>query len=255
MTSDEYILTIINKYRVTTGTGTPAYNAAQALYPLLKEWAGAQLRQVSFSGSYAKDTAIRGMTDVDLFISLKSDTSNTLKEIFDLLYKKMVNSGYTYAKKQNVSIHITHGGIEIDLVPGVNQAGNTEDHWLYVNKSGRERTQTNVSQHISIVANSSRLNEIRAMKIWRKLHNLEFPSFYLELAVIEALKGCRTDQLADNVWKVLGYLVDTFKDARFVDPANANNIISDDLTAAEKQSIVKQAASSRAQQYWSSIIW
>lgn len=35
----------------------------------------------------------------------------------------------------------------------------------------------------------------------------------------------------------LTYLRDTFPNARFVDPANTNNVISDDLRAAEKQRI------------------
>jgi hypothetical protein len=43
--------------------------------------------------------------------------------------------------------------------------------------------------------------------------------------------------------------------ARVVDPANTNNVLSDDLTQAEKQRIAAQAAQSAREQSWDRIIW
>lgn len=255
MTADVYLRSLINKYGVTIGQGSRSYDAGYAIYPIIQRWAGAQLRKVLFSGSYAKGTAIHGVTDVDLFISLKSDTSNTLKEIFDCLYNWMRNKGYPSARKQNVSIHVVHTGVEIDLVPAVHFGGNGEDHWLYVNKANRERTKTNVDTHINLARNSRRVEEIILTKIWRKNHQLEFPSFNIELAVIEALKSSRYGQLAYNFASVLDYLSDGFLSARSVDPANTNNIISDELTDSEKSAIASQAYLSRSEQYWESIVW
>jgi hypothetical protein len=254
MTADEYLQSLITKYRVTTGQGSPAQNAGNAVHPIIQKWADVQLREVRFSGSNAKGTAIHGTTDVDLFISLKSDTKQTLKELFDMLFNRMRSSGYPNAQKQNVSIHIIHSVIDIDLVPAVHYGDSSEDHWLYVNKSNRERTKTNVDTHINTVRNSGRINEIILTKIWRKNHNLDFPSFYLELAVIEALKYKRSG-LADHFLAVLDYLSNGFSSARFVDPANTANIISDDLTYVEKRAIASQAGQSRRQQSWGSIVW
>jgi hypothetical protein len=215
---------------------------------------GKQLREVRFSGSNAKGTAIRGNTDVDLFISLKSDPSNTLKEVFDSLYDRIRNNGYPNARKQHVSIHISHKGVEVDLVPAVHFGGNTEDHWLYVNRPNRERTKTNVNEHINLVKSSNRINEIILTKIWRLNHKLDFPSFYLELVVIEALKYQR-DGLANNFMAVLEYLSISLVSARFIDPANSNNIISDDLTDIEKKAIASQAKKSKSERLWESIVW
>ncbi len=254
MTSDEYLQSLLTKYRVTTGQGSPAYNAGNAVYPIIQKWADTQLREVRFSGSNAKGTAIHGRTDVDLFISLKSDTRQTLKELFDMLFNRMRNNGYPGAQKQNVSIHINHNGIDIDLVPAVHYGDSSEDHWLYVNKANRERTKTNVNTHIELVRNSGRVQEIILAKIWRKNHGLDFPSFYLELAVIEALKYKRSG-IADHFLAVLDYLSNGFSSARFVDPANTANIISDDLTDAEKRAIALKAGESRRQQSWGSIVW
>lgn len=72
------------------------------------------------SGSRAKGTAIDIATDLDLFISLSSTTSNTLKEIYDSLYDCMIRQGIT-ARKQNVSIGITYQNKDVDLVPAKRQ--------------------------------------------------------------------------------------------------------------------------------------
>lgn len=254
MTPDEYLQSLINRYRVASGQGSAAHNAGNAVYAVVHSWAGTQLRAAHFSGSHAKGTAVRGTTDVDLFISLKSNTQQTLQQLFDLLFDRMRTNGYPNARKQNVSIHVTHGGIDVDLVPAVHLGDNTEDHWLYVNKTNRERTKTNVNTHINYVRNSGRSNEIILTKIWRKNHGLEFPSFYLELAVIEALKNQGTF-LANNFTRVLNYLEQYLASARFVDPANTNNIISDDLTDAEKRVIALQAGRSARESSWERTLW
>jgi len=174
--------------------------------------------------------------------------------VADHLYDRMRNSGYQSARKQHVSIHVAHKGIEVDLVPAKHLGGNTGDHWLYVNKSNRERTQTNVNNHINLVKKSGRVSEIILTKIWRQNHGLDFPSFYLELVVIAALKSKHLG-LAKNFWSVLEYLSNNFLSARFIDPANSNNVVSDDLTNLEKKTIVSRAAQGMREQNWESIVW
>lgn len=86
MTADEYLQNLITRDRVVTGDGSAASNAGNTVYQIVKRWADQYLRKGSYSGLYAKGTAIRGRTDADIFVSLKSDTLNTPKEIFDGLY-------------------------------------------------------------------------------------------------------------------------------------------------------------------------
>jgi predicted nucleotidyltransferase len=255
MTANAYLLSVIRQNSVPIGQGSYAYKAAQKVVPIVRKWANVYLRAIRMSGSYAKNTAIKGRTDIDIFVSLKSNTKETLAEIFDLLYRWMVNSGYKNARKQNVSVHINQAGVDVDIVPGIKFPGITEDHWLYVKKSGSERIKTNINRHILYVRNSRRINEIKAIKIWCKNHHIDFPSFYLELAVIQAVRGKIVNRIADNVWSVFDYLTTGFVNARFVDPANSNNIISDELTLTEKRNIAKIAAESMRKQYWEDILW
>lgn len=252
MTPDQYILWVSNTYQVTTGLGSPAHQAGQALLPIIRDWAGNNLLGVSYSGSYAKGTAIRGLTDVDLFISLGHSTPEILKDIYGKLGQYLKGRGFV-PRFQNVSVKVFQGGLSVDLVPGRKQAGLTTDHSLYKRKADTW-TQTNVNRHISIVKDSGRIHEIRVIKLWRLLNGLEFPSFYLELTVINALQGCLRNQPASNVLRALRYIASNLASARVVDPANSNNVISDDLTLDEKRRVAVQASNSVRQPTWDKII-
>ena len=251
MTADEYLQNILSREAVDTSATSPVRGVQTALQPLLNEWAGSQLRTVHPSGSFAKGTANHSGTDIDLFVSLKSDTSATLKHIYTTLFNKMKEKGYT-PKQQNVSINVRVGGYDVDLVPAKHQGGNSEDHSLYRRRADTW-TQTNVAKHIATVQNAGRISESRVLKLWRNQKQLDFPSFYLELTVIDALSGAR-GTLSDNVWKAFEYLRDRFPNARVVDPANTNNIISDDLSAADKAKISAAAGQSRKATDWNQIV-
>jgi hypothetical protein len=56
------------------------------------------------------------------------------------------------------------------------------------------------------------------------------------------------------VLKILEYLRDRFCTARVVDPANTNNIISDDLTAAEKAKVAAAAQQALKATTWDQIV-
>ena len=99
------------------------------------------------------------------------------------------------------------------------------------------------------------MKEIRAVKIWRNLHGLSFPSFYLELMVIEGLKGRSKTNLAENVLNALNFIGDNLATRRIIDPANTNNVISDDLSAMEKNTVARQAKLSAGKRRWEEIIW
>lgn len=250
MTSDVYLSTVIGKYAVNEA-GAKAQ--VEVIYPVVQKWAGSFLIEAIYSGSIAKGTALSLSSDADVFISLSSTTPDSSADIYATLYNAFTQAGYQ-AKKQNVSIGLTAGGYQIEFVPGKRQSQYGYDHSLYKNKTG-SWTKTNVKTHISEVAGSGRLDEIRLAKIWRTLHGLDFPSFYLELAVIDCLTGSALGAVSDNFWKVLGFLAGNFPTRRYLDPANTNNVISDDLTQSEKQAIKAAALAARGQKTWQSIVW
>ncbi|CAG0956393.1 hypothetical protein MYXO_00504 [Myxococcaceae bacterium] len=253
MTADEYVESVLAKYAVPRGSNSPAEQLGATVAGPLRSWAGQQLNALQYSGSYAKETGVRGISDVDVFISLKSDTTGTLKEIYEKLVSLAQNNGWS-PRRQNVSVGVTVNGTLGDLVPGKVQAGYQNYHSLYLRKRD-SWTQTNVALHVDTVHNSGRLREIRAVKIWRMLHGLDSPSLYLELFTIDALSGRLRSGLAENVLHALRTIGSSLASTRIVDPANTNNILSEDLTQAEKQRIAAQGAQSAREQSWGRIIW
>jgi hypothetical protein len=206
------------------------------------------------SGSVAKGTAITIGTDADIFISLIHSTPGSLADIYWNLYDYLSANGIT-PQQQNVSVGLNYAGLKIDLIPAKRQSGGGYDHSLYRSKADTW-TQTNVHKHVAHVRNSGRTREIRALKVWRERHALEFPSFHLELVCIRALAGQPIlGNLADKVWTALRFIANDLDRLRIVDPANSANIISDEITLAEKRAIMAQAAASLAEPYWENIIW
>lgn len=251
MTADEYVKQIITNKKAESIT----LNDKRLLKvkSTLTNWAGQQLSALKLSGSSAKGTALKGIADLDIFISLKSDTSETLKEIYEKLETEVKGAGWT-TRRQNVSIGITHSDLRIDLVPGKIQAGYQNFHSIYSSKKDTWM-QTNVDLHITKVQNSNRVNEILLTKIWKHNHGLDFPSIYLELTVLDALYNKPVNKISNNLWAVLVYLRDNFVDSVVTDPANTNNKISDMLYKYEKEAIALQAKTSLEKKTWSEIIW
>jgi hypothetical protein len=252
MSGDDYLLGILAREQVDTSLTSPVWAAKQALMPVLSQWGGHFLQQVHPSGSFAKGTANRSGTDIDLFLSLSPNTRESLKEIYELLYTAISNAGYA-ARRQDVSIGLRVNGVDVDLVPGKQQNVLSLDHSLYRRKVD-SWTKTNVQTHITHVRMHGRQLESRVAKLWRNQHGLDIPSFYLELAVIEALKGNLAMGLSGRVIAVLNYLAGGFATARFIDPANTNNVVSDDLTATEKAAIKSAAARTLQASTWGEIV-
>lgn len=253
MTPDHYLAKVLDRYRPGTTSVTASLTQSLIVEPAARRWAGTYLRSVSVTGSIAKGTAVGGQTDLDLLISLSHDTPGGLREIYWGLYGLAEREGW-YPRAQNVSVGTQIAGHKVDLVPGRLQPGAINRHSLYRRKAD-SWTKTNVQNHIALVSGSGRLDEIRLTKIWRGLHGLEFPSLTLELAVLEAVRGRHTGALANNFLAVLEYLRSTFPTARLLDPANTNNVVSDDLTNGEKTAVAAQARRSLSETDWGRVVW
>jgi hypothetical protein len=251
VTADQYVHQVLSRYDVTRGGW---FNPlAEIVSPLSLELQGAfrsELRGLQLSGSNAKGTAVLGSTDVDVFLSF-APVGLTLRDNYQAVFDFAQRAGYQ-PRKQNVSIGITYRGKSVDLVPGRQQTARGY-HSLY-RRRANTWTQTNVDLHIHQVRGSGRTAEIRALKIWRNQHGVDFPSFYLELLALEGMNAYPAYGLANGVLAALRYFASNIERSRIVDPSNTNNIISDDLTAAEKRQVAAVAAHSSSRQTWEEIV-
>lgn len=136
MTPDLYVESVLAKYAVPRGTTSAAEQLGATVAGPLRGWAGQQLNALHYSGSYAKETGVRGISDVDVFISLKSDTKETLKELYEMLHSLAQTNGWS-PRRQNVSVGVTVNGTRGDLVPGKVQSGYQNYHSLYLQACSR----------------------------------------------------------------------------------------------------------------------
>ncbi len=117
MTPDQYVEAVLGKYAVPRGPTSPAELFGATVAGPLRTWAGQQLVGLEYSGSYAKETGVRGISDVDVFISLESDTDGTLKEIYEKLVSLANNSGWL-PRRQNVSVGVTQMALGVTWCQG-----------------------------------------------------------------------------------------------------------------------------------------
>jgi tRNA nucleotidyltransferase (CCA-adding enzyme) len=80
MNADAYLQGILNREAVDSGIFSPVRGVQAVLEPTIRAWANRFLVSVSPSGSFAKGTANKSGTDIDLFISLSLDTRETLQD-------------------------------------------------------------------------------------------------------------------------------------------------------------------------------
>ena len=77
MSADIYLQSILDRETVDTGLFSPVRNVQTVIYPVIKAWAGEMLVSVSPSGSFSKGTANKSGTDIDLFVSLSEQTTES----------------------------------------------------------------------------------------------------------------------------------------------------------------------------------
>ncbi len=230
---------------------TPDPTDPPNIHSLLKRWPlYPYLQTITPSGSHPKNTALRN-SDTDLLISLSPQTPGTLQQIQQSL---LAHVARYQPKLRNVAIQITHNNATLDLTPARRQENSTS-HTLWQHRHNTI-LQTDIQKQIDHVRNSNRTEEIRLLKLWRHRHQLKFPSFYLELTVIQALMSNEAPNrpLSDAFLTLLKFLSTDFPTTTLRDPANPNNKVSDTLTAEEKQKIHHSATLTLTYKTWPEIL-
>jgi hypothetical protein len=254
LTVDQYAALIVEKYRVIPDTAS-ASRCADEVIPLLKQWGQQHVLGLTLSGAYAKNTAITLCADVDILLALSPVPGMEMKTIYWNLFKYLSDRDL-HPHTRDVTIRCRSRGLNVDVIPACRNHDASGDPLLNLfNKRSGHAVRTDIARHIHLVANSGRQQEICALKIWRDRMSLDFPSLCLERTVLCALETDRFGQLADNVLTVLRYLSHRFEQAVIPDPANADNILSNDLSANDKKAIASAARDALYDENWKKILW
>ena len=200
-----------------------------------------KIERVYYAGSFGKKTMIREQYDLDIVLYWANGCGFTLKQIHtgvgDVLKK---NWNVVNPRKVGWELPFD-GGFRVDVVPGRALNDTYKYANLYLSDSDSS-LQTSIKVHIDMVRNSGRRDVIRLMKLWRSRKNVPFKkSLALELITIDGCSGTLTTDLEKQLMAVLRYIRDNIVTVKLIDPANSNNIISDQMSVWDKQAI-KQAA-------------
>ncbi|SFE39939.1 hypothetical protein SAMN05518672_1062 [Chitinophaga sp. CF118] len=223
---------------------------------LKAKYAG-RIYRVLHSGSYKKFTGINIKFDMDLVIPFRRNEAGTLEELYNELFTYFneeygkIDSSLRSVKRQKVAIglefYVDGEILDLDIVPG-REIGDYEkdgDLNLYLNNINGEKgatLKTNIQKQIdNISGNSEARDVIKLLKVYKRQNNEAIKSFVIELMVVRALIGYKGD---GNIWSKLKHTMTYFKDymttARLVDPGNQNNIVSDSLSAIQKEAIASR---------------
>lgn len=249
---DDYLRDILAREAVDDSAQSTFRLLESEVEQVVSAWGGRHLLEIYPTGAFEKGLANQSGIGIDFMLSLSPRTPFTAHEVFFSLHAALVREGFEPVVR-NVTLSIVLGGIPVDLLPAKRESMSTDVHELYSART-RSGVKSNLTHHVLDALESGRREEIRLLKLWRDQNGLDFPSFYLELAIYAALRRRPYGTLADNVWAVLGYLETLFPARGMLDPSNANNIISAELTMAEKRAISEAATAARRGKPWSQIV-
>ncbi len=140
---------------------------------IIRIWAGEELENIIPIGSYTRDRGEWGSTEIDLMVLLDIHTCGTLKDLYENLFAYLESKNLSPQKK-NFSIRLIYSNVSFEPFstrkPAVEKKGN-----ILFNCQTQTCIETDVQKHTELVLKSGRLDEIRAIKIWRNLTDLKLP--------------------------------------------------------------------------------
>lgn len=207
-----------------------------------------------YAGSFGKKTMIRESFDLDIVIYWPNDCGYSLKDMSDAV-GNILKKNWKFVNPKTVAWVLPfEGGFHIDVVPGRAIDGT----FKYANLYHRDKDssfQTSIKVHLDAVRDSGRRDVIRLMKLWRTKQTVPLKkSLTLELMTINGCKGTRTDDIEKQLIAALTHVRDNIMTVRIVDPANTNNVLSEEISSVERSKIRVAADAALKAQYWSQVL-
>jgi len=238
-----------------------------------------ELRKMLLSGSLAKGTALKSISDIDVACYVSSDSApHKISDLIDWLAKKLETAFPNFKpeqiKRKTYSVGVTFmaTGNEVDNVP-ILYAGDPEWRGDLISQDTGEPLMTSVPMHLEFIRKRKTTKDkhfaqvVRLIKFWAKLRKQEddafrFKSFMVELIVayladrgavlsdyVEALQAVFTFLASDDFRKTIAFsdyydpkkCAVTNDPVRILDPVNCENNVAKLYTADNKNRILETA--------------
>jgi len=242
MTNHEYLKSLLDNEKIDHTVEETKSTRKEIKDFLINYYSKDKNPDYVYSGSIAKNTAIKSKYDIDIGILFNNEDFDSLQGMFDDV-KAVLKKEYGSAsiREQNVSIRVQLNSHDIDIVPCRRIDNDKNDVFLHIERTENTRIQSNIHNHVDIVKNMSELDTIKLLKLWKIQKAIKFKSFALELLVKKAFENESKIGLDKKFEYMMKYIRDNIDTISLVDPSNSNNNVSDSLTDNQKNNIKKYA--------------
>jgi hypothetical protein len=264
-----------------TGLRAQANQLRERLEGYLVDHPDFALKKMLLSGSLAKGTALKSISDIDVACYVASDTApHAIRDLIEWLAERLETAFPNFRPSQitrktySVSVQFLTSGNEVDIVP-ILYSGDPQWRGDLISQDTGEPLMTSVPMHLEFIRKRKSANPmhfaqvVRLIKFWVGLRKREdasgdfrFKSFMVELVVAhladrgvalndypEALQSfftfLATDQLRSVIsftdYYAAGTCSPTSDTVRIWDPVNCENNVAKLYTPANRSLIVEAA--------------
>ena len=242
MTNHEYLKSLLNDEKIDHSIEETKSTRKEIKDFLISHYRADKNPKYVYSGSIAKNTAIKSKYDIDIGLLFNNVDFNSLKDMFDDV-KKVLKDKYGTAniREQNVSIRVQLNSHDIDIVPCRRIENDKDDIYLHIERDDNNRIKSNIHNHVEVVKNMTELETVKLLKLWKIKKDIKFKSFTLELLVKKAFEDESRIGLDNKLEYMMKYIRDNIDTVSLLDPSNSNNNVSNSITSTQKNSIKKYA--------------
>ena len=238
-----------------------------------------ELRKMLLSGSLAKGTALKSISDIDVGCYVSSSSApHKIADLIDFIAVRLLKAFPNFKPEQvkrkeySVTVNFITTGNEVDIVP-ILYSGDPDWRGDLISKETGEKLMTSIPLHLDFIRRRKTRNEkhyaqvVRLLKFWCKLQkqadtDFRFKSFMVELLVAYlADRGLILSDYPEALAKIFTYIAsDDFRTViafadfydpsqckattdpvRIWDPVNCENNVAKLYTTTNKSKIFEAA--------------
>lgn len=189
-----------------------------------------ELRKMILSGSLAKGTALKSISDIDVACYVSSHSApHQLSELIDWLAKKLERAFPNFKPDQikrktySVAVNFISTGNEVDIVP-ILYAGDPQWRGHLVSKDTGEKLMTSIPMHLEFIRRRKQANErhyaqvVRLLKFWCERRKQDDPEFRFKSFMVELLVAHLADRgmvELDDYWEAMATTFNYFASDEF----------------------------------------